>query len=159
MIYLFPDDATLRLALTSGVVPAEVGLKPAVAGVDEQGRPWLEPSVRGPRTMGPQLAKLGVASPKSHPSQGAEIGNWLEALPLGRDEKPAEYGATTPIIFELPDPSHLPELVGEMLRLGVDRQSFRWLKGDDGASGARALRAVHADPPVRSALVVTVTRR
>ena len=46
------------------------------------------------------------------------------------------------MLFELPDASHLPEVVGEMLRLSVDRQSFRWLKDDDTGSGPVLLRVV-----------------
>ena len=38
--------------------------------------------------------------------------------------------AQTPVLFELQETTLLPELVGEILRLGNDRQSFRWLQAD-----------------------------
>src|SRR5262245_29416136 len=131
MIFHFPDYDTLKLALTSGVVPTDVSLKPAAFGVDEAQRPWLEPSVKPPRRMGAELTRLGVANPRAYPSPGENLGNWLQALPLQRQENLPELGSSTPVLFELSDANQLPEVVGEMLRLGVDRQGFRWMKDEE----------------------------
>ena len=87
MIFHFPDFATLELALTNGDVPVDVSLKPVIGGVDDANRPWIEPSVKSPRGLPAQLAKLGVSTPRSYPSAGVELINWLQALPLRREEK------------------------------------------------------------------------
>ena len=142
MILLFPDYDTLRLALTSGVVPTTVSLEPAVAGVDEDGRPWLDTPAKLSRSVSNQLAKFGVVSLKTYPSIGEELSNWLQALPLEREDKPPELSSNAPVLFELPNPAQLPEVVGEMLRLSVDRQSFRWMKEDDSSAGPVLLRVV-----------------
>jgi hypothetical protein len=59
-----------------------------------------------------------------------------------RDAKPADTGAGREVIFELADAARLPELVGEMLRLNVDRQSFRWLRENDAKGSAVLLRVI-----------------
>jgi hypothetical protein len=135
MILQFPDHDTLRLALTSGVVSAEVSVAPAVGGVDEAGRPWLDATVDAATAK--KLARLGVTQPAARPGASEELHNWLQALPLVRDEKSAEIGNGREVIFELPEATRLPEVVGEMLRLSVDRQSFRWLD-----SGGVLLRVI-----------------
>ena len=43
MILLFPDLDTLRLALTSGIVPSHVTLAPAAVSSDAQGKVYVEP--------------------------------------------------------------------------------------------------------------------
>ena len=113
MVLQFPDYDTLRLALTSGVVPPEVGLTPVVAGIDEAGQPWLEPSVKVPRTVAAGLADLGVTTLKSPPAPGESLASWPQVLPLVRDEKPPELGGNTPVLFELPETKQLPEFVQE----------------------------------------------
>lgn len=142
MILQFPDFDTLRLVLTSGVVPPAVSLEPAVAGVDDDGRPWVDTPAKLPRTITNQLSKLGVTSLKTYPALGEDLNNWLQALPLEREDKAPELGNNAPVLFELPGPAQLPEIVGEMLRLSVDRQSFRWMKDDETGAGPVLLRVV-----------------
>jgi hypothetical protein len=135
MILQFPDYDTLKLALTSGVAPATTSLTSVTAGVDESGRPWIDAEVDAKVVT--ELKKFGVIQVTTRPSDGESLGNWLQALPLLREEKPAEIGGSREVIFELPETASLPEVVGEMLRLSVDRQSFRWLD-----SGAVMLRVI-----------------
>ena len=58
MILSFPDPDTLRLAITSGVVPLAVTLAPAAAG-DDGGRLLVKPSVSVPGEVLEGLNRLG----------------------------------------------------------------------------------------------------
>lgn len=134
MILVFPDLDTLKLCLTSGVLPPEVTLSPVVSGVtDDPGAPgpWVETRAKLPKSLPEQLRKLGVQQARSYPSASEELDNWLQVLPVVRQAAPVQPGPQTPVLFELPDPSYLPVVVGEMLRLSNDRQSFRWLEEGD----------------------------
>ncbi|MFI5382441.1 MAG: hypothetical protein ACHRHE_24350, partial [Tepidisphaerales bacterium] len=149
MIYEFPDLDTLRLAITSGVVPPEISLAPAIACEFDEGHIWLQPSVALPRKAQNGLRKLGVGFVKENGDLQAEkVYCWPQMLPLLREATPPVPSATTPVLFELPDADLLPDLVAEMLRLGNDRQSFRFLK--DEAGGRVLLRVV--GPPYFSLL-------
>jgi hypothetical protein len=139
MILHFPNLDTLRLALTSGVVPADVSLAPARAAVDQEGHVWIEPGAALSRTVQSELRKLGVQSVKENGVQLEEIHCWPQLLPLKR-EALSNLSSQTPVLFELADPEQLPEFVGEMLRLGNDRQSFRYLEA--GAQHRVLLRVV-----------------
>ncbi len=131
MIYHFPNFDTLRLAITSGVVPPEVSLAPAVAGEDEEGHVWLQPSVALARKAQTGLRRLGVEIVKATGDlQAEEVSCWLQMLPVAPQADAPQPTARTPVLFEFADVGLLPELVAEMLRLGNDRQSFRWLKED-----------------------------
>ena len=141
MIFHFPDFDTLRLALTSGVVPPAISLAPAIGGIDDAGRPWLQPSVKPTSPMTRALAKLRIATPKTFPSPGVEFVNWLQALPVERNGNSLHLSKETTVLFELPEAALLPVVVGEMMRLSNDRQSFRWLKNDE-TNGTVLLRVV-----------------
>lgn len=141
MILVFPDFETLKLCLTSGIIPPEVSLSPVVAGMGEDCLPWIETNAKLPRTLPNQLRKLGVQQARSHPSASEVLDNWLQVLPVVRQAEPPLPGSQTPVLFELPDPSYLPVIVGEMLRLSNDRQSFCWLE-EDGKPGPVLLRVV-----------------
>jgi hypothetical protein len=137
MIFLFPTVDALRLALTGGLVPPGVSLAPARAGQDAAGRLWIAPAVAGPRNLPAVLGRIGVEALADTPNGGREVAHWLEAIPLERDAAPPALTDQTPVLFELSDPSGLAPLVGEMLRLGNDRQGFRVL-GTDSAQGRSA---------------------
>src|SRR5947207_1947846 len=121
MICYFPDLDTLQLAITSGVVPPAVSLAPAVAGFDEQGHLWLQPSTALPRGAQAALRRLGVQLVKADGElQGEEYCCWLQLLPLQRDTTVPAVAGQAPVLFELPDPNLLADLVSEVLRLGND---------------------------------------
>src|SRR5262245_359927 len=122
MIVQFPDYDTLLLAVTSGEVPPAISLAPAVAG-DENGMPWVEFDAAAPRGMQAALKRFGARVVKSAPGPGEMVCCWLQALPVRRDPNPPPLAAAAPVLFEVPRPDQLPGLVGEMLRLGNDRQS------------------------------------
>lgn len=125
MVFLFPDDAALHFTLTGGLVPPAVSLAPARTGRDADGRTWIAPAEEVPRTLPAALRRIGVQTPDRPPPDGREVAHWLEAIPLRRDPAPPHLTDQTPVLFELPDPAGLGTLVGEMLRLGNDRQAFR----------------------------------
>jgi hypothetical protein len=140
MILHFPDLHTLRLALTSGVVPTDLSTAPAQVGFEEQGL-WLEPSVAVPRAVYAELRPLGVREVKrGDVAPGESVCCWPQILPVerGGDTAPTDQ---TPVLFDLPCAAQLADLVSEILRLGNDRQGYRWLQADDG-SGRALLRVV-----------------
>jgi hypothetical protein len=132
MVFYFPDSDTLRLALTSGAVPAAVSATPVRAGFGPDGEYWVEPSVALPRAAQRELARLGVNAAKGLEKHLTDtLTCWLQLFPLQRQAAPPAPSAQTPVLFELPDAKQLPAIAGEILRLGNDRQGFRGLAGDD----------------------------
>jgi hypothetical protein len=127
MTFLFPDDDALLFALTAGLVPAAVSLSAARAGRAPDGRPWLARANGAPTAWSAALRRIGVETPAVEPAEGCEAASWLEAVPLLRDPSPPNLTDHTPVLFELPNAAGLAPLVGEMLRLGNDRQSFRFI--------------------------------
>src|SRR5581483_447528 len=114
MIYHFPDLDTLRLAITSGVVPAETSLAPAVGDIDDEGHVWLEPSAVLPRKAQAALRKLGVQIVQADGSlRAGEVCCWLQLFPVQRDGAPAATPGQSAVLFELADAAQLPGLVGE----------------------------------------------
>jgi hypothetical protein len=127
MILLFPDFDALRLALTSNTVPADVTLAPAAVSFDELGRVYVEPIATLTKTIGKALDRMGVKGSKRHGSDTPiEVTSWVQILPVTRETGTPNLSSQTPVLFELQSADDLPTLVGEMLRLGNDRQGFRW---------------------------------
>ena len=152
MILTFPDLDTLRLALTSGAVPAAVALAPAVAGFDDDGRVWVEPSADLPARRRPSCAAWAPASPRRpapRPPSRCPAGS--NCCRCARSADPVAQPEQTPVLFELAEGEQLSSLVIEMLRLGNDRQGFRWLEDPQGKSPGRALLRV-VGPPYYSLL-------
>jgi hypothetical protein len=124
-------------------------LAPAVAGIDDEGHIWLQPSVALPKKAQNALRKLGVQTLEANGDLKAEeVSCWPQMLPVERDPAPPGLSGQAPVLFELPGTETLPDLVGEMLRLGNDRQAFRWLK--DGNRERVLLRVI--GPPYYSLL-------
>ncbi|HEY1381063.1 MAG TPA: hypothetical protein VGF55_29965, partial [Gemmataceae bacterium] len=97
------------------------------------------------------LRRVGVQTPDKPPPDGRDVAHWLEALPLRRDPASPPLTDQTPVLFELPErpasgyPANLAPLVGEMLRLGNDRQAFRLASRRVGrTSGAREAHRAEA---------------
>lgn len=145
MILLFPDIDTLRLALTSGLVPADVSLAPAAVSFDDQGKVYLEPTVNLPKAAEKNLARIGVKGSKKHAAdEPGDVTCWPQVLPVTRDSAAPTISNQAPVLFELERAEDLPTLVTEMLRLGNDRQSFRWFA--DAADNKRVLLRVIGPP-------------
>ncbi len=152
MILRFPDLDALRLALTSGAVPPAVALTAAVAGIDDQNQVWVEPAAPLPRAAQNDLRRLGVQLVKtSGAAETFAVRCWPEILPLQRDADPLDRLEQTPILFETTGQDDLGRLVVEILRLGNDRQQFRWLESKTDADDGRGLLRV-VGPPYYSLL-------
>jgi hypothetical protein len=156
MIVKFPDLETLQLALTSGAVPADIAQKGAAAGFGEPDQLWVETAAKLSAATQKDLKRLGaVVCKTSGADLSIEVSSWLELLPLVRADAQPDDLEQTPVLFDVPGGAELGRLILEMLRLGNDRQSFRWLEGD-GDDGRALLRVV--GPPYYS-LLRAVDRR
>ena len=152
MILKFPDLDTLRLALTSGAAPPAVAQAAAVVGFDDQGRVWVETAASLPRAAQNDLRRLGVQLCKTNGAAAIfPVRCWPEILPLQRDADPLDRLEQTPILFETTGQDELGRLVVEILRLGNDRQQFRWLESKTDADDGRGLLRV-VGPPYYSLL-------
>jgi hypothetical protein len=154
MIVHFTDLNILQLVLTTGAVPPDVAQKPAVAGFGAEEQIWVETAARLPVTAQRELKRLGALVCKSSDAvRNTGVSSWLELLPLVCDEVPLDALGKMPVLFDVPSGAELSRLVLEMLRLGNDRQSFRWLEetvSKKNESGRALLRVV--GPPYYSLL-------
>jgi hypothetical protein len=142
----FADLDTLRRALASGVVPPAVSRSPALAGLDAQGRLWLQPEAPLPREALAALARFGVQvqGPRTAPA-GETVACWHRLLPLQKVPLPPADAPLPPVLFELPA-DQLSRLAGEVRRLGGQRVHFRWLDDSDQRDADRVLVRVAAPP-------------
>jgi hypothetical protein len=150
MILKFPDLTTLQLALTSSVIPPAVSRAPAVAVFDGDAV-WVQTAGTLSRGAHNPLKRMGVQAYRSL-CDGLEtqVCCWLQLLPL-RPEPDALAGLEqATVLFDMPDGAQMTRLAGEMLRLGNDRQGFRWLEDTAGGKGRALLRVV--GPPYYSLL-------
>ena len=144
----FPDLTTLQLALTSGAVPAAIAEAPAVV-FEDGGAVLVRPSQAPGRAGMAALRRLGVESVRAVKGRAKteverQVLCWAQILPLRPDKDSALPGPSTPVLFELAA-TGAAALIGEILRLGNDRQSVRWL-ADEGAGGDHALIRVVGPP-------------
>ena len=147
MILLFPDSDTLRVALTGNVVPPDVSLAPAAVTFDTQGKLYVEPTAAITKTVAKNLDKIGVKGSKRHASdEPEEVQSWLQILPVTKEAAPPVLSKDAPVLFELQSAEDLPLLVTEMLRLGNDRQGFRWFAAPGEGDSRRVLLQVKGPP-------------
>lgn len=131
----FPDLSVLTVALTSGLVPAEVAARPARVWREADGTVYVVPAVPLEPEVGRVLAAAGVPAVKAE-SGGVGVVCWAEILPPRATGVP---GDLPEVLFVVPDETSLLELAGELLRLGCDRQQL-------GAAGERFLLRAIAPP-------------
>jgi hypothetical protein len=147
MILLFPNLDTLRLAMTGSIVPPEVTLAPATVSFDDQGKIYLESTAALSRTVTKNLDRIGVKGSKRHAGEAPEeVTCWPQVLPLTRETGTPNVSNQAPVLFELSHADDLPVLVMEMLRLGNDRQSFRWFAAPGEPDTRRVLLRVIGPP-------------
>jgi hypothetical protein len=152
MILKFPDLNTLRLALVTGAIPPAMSQAGAVVGFDDSQQCFVETSGTLPRSNAAELKKLGVLSSRNvAASNKVEVGSWAEILPLEPDRVEAMSLESTPVLFDLANGEELARMVIEMLRLGNDRQGYRWLESNEESGTHRALLRV-VGPPYYSLL-------
>jgi hypothetical protein len=136
MLLHFPTLDVLRLALSTGAVPAEVAAAPVEAHTADGGAITIDAAL--PTASAKALQALGVAKVRTSAATRFTLPNWLALIPLARRE-PA-VGDKTPVLLELDSGPRLAEVVAEILRLGNDRQSFRHLTS--GETGRTLLRVL-----------------
>ncbi len=141
-VLCFPNLDTLRLALTSGIVPPEVALAPIRAAFDATNRPWIEVPTHVPREVVAALTRLGatVHGPATGPPTRSHS-CWAELLPLKPDSAPQ----SGPVLIEMPD-DRIAHVAAEVHRLRPQPVSIRLLP-DTGRAWI-----VLRDPPLFTAL-------
>jgi hypothetical protein len=95
----FPNLNALRLALSSGLVPARICRAAADAGFDADGRLWLQPAEWPPRESLAALVRLGVQALGGSGVPTSPVSCWAELLPL----QVATELPTGLIVFLVPD--------------------------------------------------------
>ncbi len=103
----------------------------------------IEPTASVGRAAIRELKKLGVESKRSAKADFRSIGSWHQAIPLVESPDYLSDHDNSEVLFEIVGEEQLPVVVGEMLRLGNDRQSFRFV-GENGTP--RALLRVTSPP-------------
>ena len=146
MILCFPDLDTLKLVVTSGLLPADTTLAPADVFTAADGRLYIDTPLKLSKKAAADLSKLQVVGSKVMPGEAARVSCWLEIIPVAKDAAPPQLSAQAPVLFELSSARDLPAVVGEMIRLGNDRQSFRWVVSPDDPDDPRVLLRVIGPP-------------
>lgn len=131
MILCFPDLDTLRLVVGSGLLSQQMLQSEAVMAALPNGGIAVETSGKLPKKIAGELAKLNVTAGKVMQDDAERVSCWFQILPLKKDSLASPLAAQAPVIFELSSAADLASMVGEMLRLGNDRQSFRWIQDGD----------------------------
>ncbi len=150
MIFKFPDLKLLRLALESRVIPPTVSGSETLVAFDETGGCFVEVNEFLPRSTSNELKRLGVSSVRSFNSLNKQsVSCWAEILPLEPDPHSINHLDQLPVLFEVNDGAEFARLATEILRLGNDRQSYRWLEEEQ--NGSRSLLRV-VGPPYYSLL-------
>ncbi len=145
MILSFPDPSVLRLVLTTGILSPAVVQSGVVAGYDDRQHLWVSCSGSLARNVQRELRNLSVVISQEMGTAATQAyDSWLELVSLQADSRPLENMERVPVLFDLHDGADLGPIVHEILRLGNDRQSFRWLSNDEGA--ARAVLRVIGPP-------------
>src|SRR5579871_6672531 len=152
MIIKFSNLDTLRLALAAGIIPPNIAGGSARAGYGADEQVWVETSLKLPVATQRELKRFGADVCKTSEAVSLrDVCCWLELLPLIVDSTPPAVLEQTPVLFDVPSGDELSRLALEILRLGNDRQSFRWLEDTNGQQSSRALLRV-VGPPYYSLL-------
>jgi hypothetical protein len=144
----FANLDAVRLALTSGVVPAAVYHTSVRVDFETDGQVLIETIAPLPRDVSAALIRFGATvQVKSAPQLTNAFDTWLELFPLAPvafspDDRPS------PVLFDVADGAALPALIAETRRLGAAQIAARWL---DDVSPRSALALVES-PPYHSLL-------
>jgi hypothetical protein len=131
MIFHFPNSEILHIALTSGLIPEDVQSAPIQCAVDDEGGIWVDTEESVPRDSAAELKRIGVAARRSAPlvlDQSHYC--WYQLFALEKTSL-AEISDKTTVMFWIQGDGHLADMISEILRLGNDRQSFRYLSDED----------------------------
>jgi len=100
-VLFFPNVNSLRLALTSNLVPLEITQAPVAARLDADGRLWLAPGELPSRESLAALARVGVQVLGGAVGATSPVTCWAELLPLHASTDPEPSHG--PILFLVPD--------------------------------------------------------
>ena len=110
MILHFPNLKTLRLALSSGAVPAGVAAAPVDAAIGKEGDVLAQPRGRLTAEAKKKLAALGVTAKRGAAGDSEKFCCWQQLLPVERSTGEVQLGDKSVVLFQLAD-VQLPELV------------------------------------------------
>lgn len=139
-VLVFSSDEALQVALTSGLIPADVQRAAVSVGRTKAGEVLLAPSVGVPARAKKALIAAGVTE-RAVPSLTQSVSCWAEALRPRHVGEPTRHPSL--VLFAVTEQGTLLDLASELLRLGCDRQELRAL---DQAQGLVALVKV-VEPP------------
>ncbi|MFP2961071.1 hypothetical protein ACLEPN_25485 [Myxococcus sp. 1LA] len=137
---VFTSEEALHLALTSGLVPAEVQAAPARYHRTPDGALHVLPEAKLSEEALARLASLGVQVTRTRAKEATPVLCWAELVRARR--VPLESAPTGPVLFLPPNAEALLPLAGEMLRLGCDRQEVCFAQTAKGHEPRALLRAV-----------------
>ncbi|WP_164016882.1 hypothetical protein [Pyxidicoccus trucidator] len=137
---VFPSEEALQLALTSGLVPAEVQASPARYRRTAEGALFVTPDVSLSKAALKELASLGVRTETKEAGATSPVLCWAELI--RSRSVPVDAAPGGPVLFLPAEASALLPLAGEMLRLGCDRQEVCFASGGKAAPQRALLRAV-----------------
>src|SRR5271156_6008008 len=102
MIFHFPDLDTLRIAITSGLVPMEMAIAPAHVAFDASGRPSVQSEVPPSKTTQTVLKRLGVKIGKAHHAEPIAVSCWPQIVPVVKETGQTAVADTVPVLFDIP---------------------------------------------------------
>src|SRR3954467_6134818 len=150
MILKFPTAESLRTVLGNKVSD---GFRdaPARAGREPDGTLYVETAAAPPRAAVNKLKRLGVHAVRSSPVPlETAVTSWAQLVHLEAQKDGLAVPEQAVVLFDLPSGQLLSQMAIEVLRLGNDRQGFRWLgdvaQNDQAGPGARALLRVVGPP-------------
>ncbi|HKB36673.1 MAG TPA: hypothetical protein VKD72_09480 [Gemmataceae bacterium] len=143
MILKFPDIDTLRVSLTDGAVPPAVSQTAAQAGLDDDGGVWLDTPANLSKSAQAELRRKNVQVAKRFGARMTyRVSCWLEMIPLHRESEDLAHPEQSAVLFDLPGGQQLARMATEILRLGNDRQSYRWLEETTGRKDENDVRVL-----------------
>ena len=129
MILHFSSEDVLKLALTAGLVPADMQTASAeFLQLNEE--LYVKTSKSLSRNQSKELKDLGVARLRSMPKvegqngQPQSVSCWAQILELQPNPQSLQLCDQSTVLFRIEEENGLANLIVEMLRLGNDRQSF-----------------------------------
>jgi len=150
MILKFPNAASLRTILANSV--SDPFRNAAVrAGRDVEGSLYVEFAGKLNNKSLNELRQHGVHKVNASPvAFDVQADCWLQLVALDAQKDGLAVPEQAVVLFDLPNGQLLAQMAIEVLRLGNDRQSFRWLgelpSDDNPTNGARALLRVVGPP-------------
>lgn len=151
-VLLFPSPNTVRLALSSGLLPRELATSPLAANHDSQNRVWVRLSQLPARESLQALSRLGVQVLGESDVQLTDFPCWAALLPL----QPVAPSAATLVLFTVPD-RELARFVGRLQRrsrraMGIQLHEatlVAWVTAENPPKQV-LLEATEADSPIQA---------